>query len=171
MNAKYKKSLKIVTLLITALLIATASAHVYRYMYISGTVTVGTAILTWGAGSVTPSVDGTTATITLNVEEEVPINFTDALYITNTDLTNDYDYTISVLTEISGTDFSVANLHVYETDEATGPYVGTVDLTDPVSNVADTLAANGILSLTIEIQASTATGGSFQVQVQYELHT
>jgi hypothetical protein len=172
MNAKYKKSLKIVTLLITALLIATASAQVYRYMYISGTVTVGTAILTWGAGSVTPSVDGTTATITLNVEEEVPINFTDALYITNTDGTNSYDYTISVLTAISGTDFSLAKIHVYETNEATGPYIGTVDLTSSSSSVANTLAASGILSLTIEIEANSGvSSGSFQVQVQYELHT
>jgi hypothetical protein len=51
-------------------------------MYIDGTVTVGSAILTWSAGSVTPAIFGTTATITLNVEEDVPINFTDALYLT-----------------------------------------------------------------------------------------
>jgi hypothetical protein len=171
MNVKYKKSLKLVTLLITALLIATASAQVYRYMYISGTVTVGSAILTWGAGSVTPSIVGTTASITLNVEEDVPINFTDALYITNTDAVNAYDYTISVLTAISGSDFSVAKIHVYETDEATGPYVDTLDLTSTSNSVAGTLAADGVLSLTIEVQASTATGGSFQVQVEYELHT
>jgi hypothetical protein len=169
MNAKYKKSLKIVTLLITALLIATASAQVYRYMYISGTVTVGSAILTWGVGSVTPSVVGTTASITLNVEEEVPINFTDALYITNTDAVNGYDYTISILTAISGTDFSVANIHVYETDEATGPYVDTLDLTSSSDSVTGTLAASGVLSLTIEIEANSGvSSGSFQVQVQYE---
>jgi hypothetical protein len=167
MNAKYKKSLKIVTLLITALLIATASAQVYRYMYLNGTVTVGSAILTWGAGSVTPSVDGTTATITLNVEEDVPISFIDALTITNTDSGNAYDYTISVLTAISDTDFDVANILVYITDH-TGTYVGTLDLKSSSSSVTGTLAASGVLSLTIEIQASTTTGGSFQIEVEYE---
>jgi predicted secreted protein len=123
---KNKKSLKIVTLLIASLLIASASAQVYRYMYINGTVTVGTAILSWSGGSVTPSIAGTTATITLNVEEDVPINFTDALYLTNNDNTNSYNYTISVLTALSGTDFTTAKIHVYETNEATGPYVDTL---------------------------------------------
>jgi len=50
MNVKYKKSLKIVTLLITAILIATASAQVYRYMYISGTVAIGNTGLRWVLG-------------------------------------------------------------------------------------------------------------------------
>jgi hypothetical protein len=170
MNAKYKKSLKIVTLLITALLIATASAEVYRYMYLSGSVTVGSAILTWGAGSVTPSVVGTTATISLNVEEEVPISFIDALTITNTDSVNAYDYTISVSTAISDTDFDVANILVYETDH-TGTLIGTVDLTSSSSSVSDTLAASGVLSLTIEITANSGvSSGSFEVEVEYELH-
>ena len=67
MNAKYKKSLKIVTLLITTIFIATVSADVYRYMYIDGTVTIGSAKLVWSPGSVTPTIAGSTATITLNV--------------------------------------------------------------------------------------------------------
>jgi hypothetical protein len=166
MNAKYKKSLKIVTLLITAIFIATASADVYRYMYIDGTVTVGSAKLVWSNGSVTATIVGSTATITLNVEEDVPINFTDALFLTNNDAVS-YDYTISVLTTLSGTDFTTAQIHVYATNEATGPYVDTLDLKSPTDTVAGTLAASGILSFTIDIEASTATGGTFQVQVAY----
>ena len=166
MNAKYKKSLKIVTLLITTIFIATVSADVYRYMYIDGTVTIGSAKLVWSPGSVTPTIAGSTATITLNVEEDVPINFTDALFLTNNDAAS-YDYTISVSTALLGADFTTAQIHVYETDEATGPYVDTLDLTSSTDTVTGALAASEILSFTIDIEASTATGGTFQVQVAY----
>lgn len=50
MKINYKKSLKLVTLLITSLLIATVSAEVYRYMYIYGTITVGSPKLIWLEG-------------------------------------------------------------------------------------------------------------------------
>jgi hypothetical protein len=50
MNAKYKKTLKIVTLLVSALLIATASAATYDYLNLSAGVGVeGTLTLNWDA--------------------------------------------------------------------------------------------------------------------------
>ena len=47
MNAKYKKSLKIVTLLITAAFIATASAEIYNYLNFSADVGVEGLSLNW----------------------------------------------------------------------------------------------------------------------------
>lgn len=51
MNVKYKKSLKIITLLISALLIATVSADVYNYLYVSGAVGVEGLDLAWADGT------------------------------------------------------------------------------------------------------------------------
>jgi hypothetical protein len=51
MNAKYKKSLKIVTLLVTALLIATASADVYNYLFLNAAVSVEGLDLAWANGT------------------------------------------------------------------------------------------------------------------------
>jgi hypothetical protein len=62
MNAKYKKSLKIVTLLVSAVLIATASAATYNYMYQNATIGVETLELTW---TTTGATDATAAGTTI----------------------------------------------------------------------------------------------------------
>ena len=51
MNIKYKRSLKIVTLLITSLLIATASAATYNYLFLNAAIGVETLPLVWSAGT------------------------------------------------------------------------------------------------------------------------
>jgi hypothetical protein len=69
MNVKYKKSLKIVTLLITAAFIATVSATTYNYMYQVGNISVQGLDLTWtttGAADATEagtSITGSTVTL------------------------------------------------------------------------------------------------------------
>ena len=69
MNVKFKKSLKIVTLLVTALIIATASATTYNYMYQIGNISVEGLTLTWtttGATDATAagtSITGSTCTL------------------------------------------------------------------------------------------------------------
>lgn len=50
MNVNIKRSMKIISLLVTALLIATASATVYSYLYQTGTVSVLPG-LKWGQGA------------------------------------------------------------------------------------------------------------------------
>jgi hypothetical protein len=62
MNAKYKRSLKIVTLLITAAFIATASAATYNYMYQNATIGVESLDLTW---TTTGAADATAAGTTI----------------------------------------------------------------------------------------------------------
>jgi hypothetical protein len=73
MNLNYKKSAKILLLLLSSILIASVSAQVYRYMYIDGSVTVGTAKLIWLAGENAPGdydITGSTATIDLPILKE-----------------------------------------------------------------------------------------------------
>jgi hypothetical protein len=68
MNINYKKTLKFVTLLISALLIATASATIYDYMYLDANVGVQGMALAWtlGADNETAGtqINGVTASLT-----------------------------------------------------------------------------------------------------------
>jgi len=68
MKMNYKKSLKFVTLIITSLLIATASAAIYDYMYLNATVGVQGMTLAWilGADNATAGtqINGVTSTLT-----------------------------------------------------------------------------------------------------------
>jgi len=79
MNAKYKKSIKILSLLITAIIIGTVSATTYIYMYINGSVVIGTQKLVWlaGADASSTSITAGTAAIGLNVQPGVGQNFTE----------------------------------------------------------------------------------------------
>ena len=67
MKPNYKKSLKFVTLLISALLIATVSATIYDYMYLNANVGVEGMSLAWelGADNSTAGtqINGVTATL------------------------------------------------------------------------------------------------------------
>lgn len=172
MNINYKKSLKFVTLLISALLIATASATVYRYMYIEGTVTVGSIKLMWIVGSDVPdaTIVGSTATISLNVENNTSVNFTEALFLKNNDTTNPYNYNITVAQTLSDAEFETANLYLYENSTLPGnwTYLETVDLTNSSSYSDDTLTNGNYIRITIEVKAiADSISRNFKVQVEY----
>ena len=172
MNAKYKKSLKIVTLLISAIIIATVSAETLRYMYIEGSIEVTTAKLIWVAGSDVPNcnITGSTAALGVTVEQGTPINFTEALFLKNANATGLFSYTISITDDLSPTDFERANLYVYQnnTGPTTWSYVDTLDLTNAADTVVGSLAAGVYLRMTLEVNATVASGTStFGVQVAY----
>jgi hypothetical protein len=127
MNAKYKKSLKIVTLLITAILIATASAQIYSYMYIHGSATISGSELVWSLGDNAPtgaSISGYNANdLNFSVPQNTFKNFTDALRLTNN---NDTIITFGLAADITGgstTDFTTLDLVVYDS-------AGTIDSLD-----------------------------------------
>jgi hypothetical protein len=65
MKMNYKKSLKLVTLLVTALLIATASAETYNYLFLNASIGVEGLPLTWVQGSdgLTTSITGATCSL------------------------------------------------------------------------------------------------------------
>jgi hypothetical protein len=172
MNAKYKKSLKIVTLLITALLIATASAYTYTYMYITGSVTIGTAKLIWAAGADTPgdtSIVGGIVTMDLDVQPGVTQNFTEGLLLKNND-TSTHSLNITITTALSGTDFDSAEIHFYTNATSSWVYTGTtLDMTSTAGQLTVSLDGDDAYRLTFEITADSAASGSksFVVQVTY----
>jgi hypothetical protein len=68
MQINYKKSLKLVVLLITSLLIATVSATIYDYMYLTGNIGVQGMSLAWVLGpdnsTAGTQINGVSATLT-----------------------------------------------------------------------------------------------------------
>ena len=171
MNMNYKKSLKIVTLLITALLIATASAAVYNYMYIVGSVsfTTGTG-LKWIKGADAPastSIAGATVTLPFAARNGTTANYTYCLYIQNLD-SSTHPLVINVTTYPIASYYDKFNIFLF--DNATGTQIKVMHLltTDSYSGTIDVLA---VWRLTFEIAAkSTKTTGSdiFNIQFRYE---
>jgi hypothetical protein len=171
MNINYKRSLKFVTLVMTTMLIATVSAEVYRYMYIEGTITVGGIKLMWIQGSDVPgaTIAGGTATISLNVENNTAVNFTQALFLKNNDTGSAYNYNITVADPL-GTYFETAKLHLYEnsTSPGTWTYLDTVDLKSSSSYYSGSLNASKYIRLTIEVKAiQDSISDNFKVQLEY----
>lgn len=88
MKINYKKNLKFITLLVSALLIATASAAIYYSLGISGTVTVAVTVC-FGQGSDWPSgslmgTGNTTVTLSLKAYPNVTLTYGQALKVNNT---------------------------------------------------------------------------------------
>ena len=176
MNINYKKSAKLIILLISSLLIATASAATYRYMYIDGSVTVGTAKLIWIKGDDAPpdaTISGSTVTMDLDVEPGTPQNFTDCLYLKNQD-TAAHNMTISVTTTITASDFDECKIHIYENSTSSWVFVDTLDVETSDSYETytgnDPLGAGEYYLMTFEVAATTSATGTydFDIQVEYE---
>ena len=174
MKLNTKKLVKIISLAITSLLIATVSAATYRYLYIDGSITVGGAQMVWVLGSDAPgdgSISGSTATIDLDVEKGVPVNFTDVLFLLNNGSVT-YSYNITLTDIVAGADFDEAKMHIYEnyTTPGTWTYLDTIDLTNSADYYASTLAVSNCTRMSFEIAATaTASPGTepFDVQVEY----
>ncbi len=172
MKINYKKSAKLVMLIMSALLIATVSAQVYRYMYIDGSVTVGTAKLIWIPGTELPgTVSGSTYTVDFDVEPGTPVNFTDNVFLYNNDSAA-HNLTISVLTAVSATYFYECKMHIY--NNSTSAFINTLDMT--TSDTYETystntpLAAGIAYAMTFEVSANVTASGTynFDIQVEYE---
>jgi hypothetical protein len=172
MNAKYKKSLKIVTLLITAAFIATASAYTYTYMYINGSITIGTQQLIWASGADTPvgtTIVGGIVTMDLDVQPGVTQNFTECLLLKNND-TSTHSLNVTITTALSGSDFDSAKIYFYDNSTSSWVYSGTtLDMTSTAGQLTGSLAAGVAYRLTFEITADSAASGSksFVLQVTY----
>jgi hypothetical protein len=106
MKMNYKKSLKIVTLLLTSLLIATASATVYNYLYITSTIGVEGNPIKFTTGvdytSAKGSAEGISSdnqTVTFNGMKGINgtlRTYSDPLRIKNTHDTDDYTVQVRV---------------------------------------------------------------------------
>jgi len=172
MKMNYKKTLKFVTLLITSMLIATVSAATYRYMYIDGSITVSSAKILWIKGSDVPdaTISGSTAIVNLNVEQGTPLNFTEALFLKNANNTGSFNYNITITQALLTGEFERAKMHIYENNTVPGTwtYIDTMDLTNANDFYSSSLTAGNYLRMTIEVNATIATGTrNFDAQVQY----
>jgi hypothetical protein len=171
MKFNYKKNLKFVTLLIAALLIATASAAVYNYIYINGSVTFTTGTgLKWIEGPDAPattSIAGSIVDLPFTVQNGSTTNYTYCLLIQNLDA-SDHPLVIDVTTAATSGYYDEFNMYIF--DNGTGTQIDMLDLltTDSYSG---TISASATWHLTFEILAKpTSTSGSdaFYVQFRYE---
>ena len=173
MKVNFKKSLKLVTLLATSLLIATAAAQTYRYMYIDGSVTISSAKMVWLEGADAPAgttIDGATVTVDLPVEAGSPINFTECLFLKNENATGSFTLDINVTTAVSTGDFDKCVMHIYENSTSSWVFVDTLNLTDTSDSYSGSLDAGDYLRMTFDVAADTGASGTkaFDVQVRYE---
>jgi hypothetical protein len=177
MNAKYKKCLKMVSLIVTALIIGTVSAATYSYLYIDGGIIIGTQKMVWLAGPDAPAgttTAGDTAVVNFEVEPDILQIFTECLYLKNQH-TAAHNLTITVTTALDSGDFDVANAKIYENSTTNWLLVDTLSLTtlndDYETYTANTpLIAGGYYRFTFEIQADALASGtkSFDLTVVYE---
>jgi len=176
MKTNYKKIIKIVSLIISSLLIASASAATYRYMFIDGSTTVGAAKLLWIEGDDAPAgttISGSTVTVDFNVEPGTPQNFTNCLYLKNLDSVP-HNMTLSVTSTISSGNFTEFGIHIYDNSTSSWVFVDTLDVT--TSDSYETYTGNtplGSMSyylMTFEIAANVSASGTynFDIQIEYE---
>jgi len=171
MNAKYKKSLKIISLLISALVIGTASAATYSYMYMNGSVIIGSQQLVWLEGADSPGgtvIAGGTVTLPLSVQPGVDQNFTEALFLKNQDSAG-HSVTINVTTALLGADFDTANAYIFTNATGDWVYADTLALMTLSDGYSATMAVDEYYRFTFEIQAKTSASGTknFVLQVTY----
>jgi hypothetical protein len=171
MNVNYKKTLKFVTLSITALLIATVSATTYKYLYIDGSVAIGSQELLWVKDGST--VSGDTVTMDVTVEPGISTNITNRLYLWNND-TDPHNLTLTVTTNVAAATFDLCKIHIYK-NVSGWEYVYTLDVTvlnDQYSTYTGNtpLVTDGYYRLNFEIKAKTGTSGThdFDIELQYE---
>jgi hypothetical protein len=171
MNAKIKKSLKFVTLLITALVIAAASAATYNYMYVTGSVTISNSKLDWIAGSDAPgdiSITGGTVTMDLDVQNGTMQVFTEALFLKNKDA-SDHALNVTVTTALLSADFDTSNAKIYGNSTGSWELLDTLNLMTAQDQYSSTLTAGNYYRFTFEIQAKADAAGTknFVLQVTY----
>jgi hypothetical protein len=167
-----KKSLKLITLLLTALLIGGVSAGTYYSMTISGSITIKNAEVIWVKGTnpnATITISGNLATVGLSVVNGTAQNFTSCLYLKNL-AGHAYSVNFTTTTPLPTPAYSTSKVLIYT--NATGAYVTSLDLTTAgATSNSNSLpnGANGVYSLVFEIvTTSSATSNSFSVKVTYQ---
>ena len=173
MKPNYKKSLKFITLLISAILIATVSATTYKYMYLDGTVTIGAQELAW-IKTGTGEISGDTVTQSLTVTPDIEMNINDTLYLWNKD-TLAHNMTIKVITAAAASKFDVFKIHIYSNESGSWvyrDYLNATTLDDEYSTytINDALNAGYGYKFNYVIKATAGATGSttFRLEVKYE---
>jgi len=172
MKLNYKKSFKLITLLITSILIAAVSAQVYSYMYIQGSGTITTGGLAWAKGTTAPggsSVQGYTVTnLNLTITKNNFANFTDCLHLINNDATS---HTFSLETTVTSGDTSKFTTFNLAISNSTGQRVTKISIKSQQTASGLTIHGSETLYVRFEVDPLLdATSGSisFTVKLTYD---
>jgi hypothetical protein len=172
MKTSIKKILKLSTLLISSLLIATASAQYYRFMYISGTVTISAGGLVWIKGDqagTAVSISGSTATVTLSLNNGTISNFTGYLYLKNLDGTQ-HSITINITDAANSALYAPNGFNITIYNNSTGDYIGSLNVLSNTSYYPGIISGSAVWHITFQIETKPESSGSddFAVQFTYE---
>ena len=173
MKKNIKRTLKFVTLLVSSLLIATASAGVVRYMNIQGSVSIGVGGLAWVKGvdeeSVNVTIDGETASITLSLNKGTAYNITNHLFLKNLDSDKNYSVTINVTDPADSSLYDTFNIVIYH--NTTNTQIASLNALSQ-DNDSGTILQDEVWHITFYIEtkadASTTSNDIFTVKFTYE---
>lgn len=173
MKINHKKILKLLTLLITSILIATVSAQAYRFMYIEGSVSISETGLKWVKGDsagTAVSIASSTATVSLSVSNGTTANFTRHLYLQNLDGSG-HSLMINITTAASPSYYESNGFNITIYDNSTDTYIDALDVLSTASYYSGNIGASAIWHITFEISTTSDSAGNadnFAVQFRYE---
>jgi hypothetical protein len=171
-SIKSKKSLKIVALLVTSLVIATVSAQTYSYMFIHGGATITGGVLSWAPGTGTPGgttiVGPTVSNLDFSVPADTIQNFTDVLHLINAEASSHTFGLSATVTAGNTAKFTTFDMVVYKSG---GARVTSISVKDQGSVSGQTIDASETLYVRFEVQPLAGeTDGylAFTIQLTYE---
>jgi hypothetical protein len=173
MKLNYKKSLKLITLLITSLLIATVSAQAYRYLYIEGSVSISETGLKWVKGDKAGSsitITGSSAAVSLSVSNGTTSNFTDYLYLRNLDASN-HSLLISITNDATAGYYESNGFNLTIYNNSTGAYITQLNILSTSSSYSGNITESVYWHITFEVATASGSAGNsddFAVQFRYE---
>jgi hypothetical protein len=160
-----KKSLKLLFLLLTSLLIGTVSAVSYSYLYMNGTITVGTQQLVWIKNGAT--ISGSTVTMSFSVQPAIPQWFNQSLYLKNVDTSASHNVTIGITTALTPSGgFTYAKMYAYDANATGAPLdIFNLSITSKYMFI-NPLLSNHAYLLDFGINATATAVGSYTFSIQ-----
>lgn len=172
MKFSFKKSLKLVTLLVLSMIIATVSAQIYTYMYIEGSGEITSGGMKWMLGTIAPggaAIEGARVrNLNLSIPANNPRNFTDCLRLVNND---DAVHTFDLASTMTGgntANFTDFDMVVYHLD---GSRVAKISI--KTSGTASALTIDNLETLYVRFEVNPVADKisgkiSFTVTLTYE---
>jgi len=171
MKTNYKKILKMSILLISSILIATASAQYYRYVTISGSISISPGGLAWVKGveeAGTITITGSTAEISFSLNNGTTNDITRHLYLKNLDTSN-HSIVINVTDAANSAYYTTFEIRIY--NNSTGGSITTLNALSTSSSYSGTITGQAVWHITFYIvtkQDASVQNDSFAVQFRYE---
>ncbi|MEM3566411.1 MAG: hypothetical protein QXK18_06015 [Candidatus Bathyarchaeia archaeon] len=170
MKTSYRKIAKLVTLLVTSLMIATASVQAYQaFMYMEGSIIVGSQKIVWIYNGAEDPDDTVLVSLT-GLEPGKTLTFNGTAYLKNKDTSN-YTIVSIEVTKAVGSNFEICKAYIYEnfTTSGTWTLVGTLNLASEGSKIENKqLQADGYYKFDFEIRASSSGSDTFKIKVTYQ---